>query len=144
MILGDQYKLSFCYSEDGMTFLVETPFIPLMDAFIPGDALATTHNGKYIKAQDLRKLLLNNNGLNIPMSNLMHFDLSDFVLQAGIYNPNTGYYRLSDSRYLENGVPAPPSYYGREDTTPPPPQSRQVEPLVAIQNFYVLLYLQVN
>lgn len=143
MILGDQYKLSFCYSVDGISFLIESPFIPLLDVFVPGEQLATTHNGKYIKAQDLRKLLLNSNALNIPLANLMHFDLSDFVLQAGIYNPNTGYYRLSDSRYLDNGMAAPPSPYGREDLPPAPP-SRQVEPQVEIQNFYVLLYLQVN
>lgn len=141
MIFSDKYKLTFCYSKDGNSFTVETPFIPIADIYVPADKYSPLHNGKHIKAQDLKNLLTyRKSSLALTMANLMHFDLSDFVLQAGIYTPNFGEFRLNSLQYAHDGkdvVLNPDSV----DCDPIVPRDRIIVPYVQIRDYYALLYL---
>ena len=142
MMFADKYKLTFCYSTDGNSFTIETPFIPLADIYIAADKYAPLHNGKHIKAQDLKNFLAHRkSSLALTMANLMHFDLSDFVLQAGIYKPNFGEFRLGSQQFAHDGkdvVLHPDSI----DCDPVIPRDRLIIPYVKIADYYALLYLK--
>lgn len=142
MTLSDKYKLSFCYSTDGNSFLLDVPFIPICDIYVPCSKYASLHNGKFIKAQDLKALLsYRKRSIAITVANLMHFDLSDFILNAGVYTPNNGEFLLQNKVAAENGkiIVLPPD---ARDCDTPQPTNRLYIPEITIQDYYALLYLK--
>lgn len=144
MNLTDKYKLNFVYSTDGNSFLLTVPFIPIADIYVPASKLAPLHNGRFIQAQDLKSLLsYKKRSIAITVSNLMHFDLSNFVLSAGTYCPNHGEFLLQNTLAAENGKP----YVLPADSVDCDPSfngERTIKPTVFVKDFYALLYLQEN
>ena len=141
MTLSDKYKLSFVYSTDGNSFLVDVPFIPLSDIYVPASAYASLHNGKHIRAQDLKALLSHKKrSIAITVSNLMHFDLSNFILPAGKYCPNFGEFLIGNKNYAKDGKPySLPA--DAIDCDPPIDRVRLFNPPIEVRDYYALLYI---
>lgn len=116
MNISDRYKICLSVApKDIAYFEIETYFIPVL-YFLFDMSVLTSYlgplgqGGKPLLTKDLRQIITSlrvdeNRTLDIAMQNLIHFDLSDFIIPPGRYYP---YENPTPAATQDNNSPADP------------------------------------